>query len=84
MVQGLLLVVRIFVKLKSGDMPKRAAVKLFLFLLLKVSYKPIKTILMSLLEKEPNTKLEKWLTRIAIIAVAIWELIQQLIAAGAN
>ena len=30
-------------------------------------------------EKEPTTKLEKWLTRIALIAVALWELIQQLI-----
>ena len=38
---------------------------------------------MSLLKTEPTTKLEKWLTRIAIIAVALWELIQKLIEAGA-
>jgi hypothetical protein len=35
---------------------------------------------MSLLEKEPTTKLEKWLNRIVTIAIAAWQLIQYLLA----
>jgi hypothetical protein len=39
---------------------------------------------MSLLKSEPTTKLEKWLSRIAIIALALWEMFQKLIELGAQ
>lgn len=34
---------------------------------------------MSVLEKVPITKLEKWLNRIITIALAVWETVKQII-----
>jgi hypothetical protein len=35
--------------------------------------------IMSILEKEPITKLEKWINRIVTAAIAIWQAVQYLL-----
>lgn len=60
---------------KSGTRKQRRK-KPFLFIVLKLI-----NILsnMALTDKEPTTKIEKWLLRLGVIGTAIWQLIQFLL-----